>query len=584
MKLKFATALLALALPATVPALASEPDSAPAAFPDPRPDQLEFRDLYKELVETNTTLSSGSCTLAAERMAARLKKAGFDDSQLTLFATPEHPNEGGLVAIYPGTSKTAKPILAIAHIDVVEAKREDWDRDPFVMVEENGYFYGRGTADDKAQAAVWIDMLINFKSISYIPERTIKVALTCGEETNGAFNGAQWLAENKRDLIDAEFALNEGGGGDADKPISKGGKVVGQSVQVGEKTFANFRLETRNPGGHSSAPVKANAIYQLARALGKIDDYEFPLEMTDTTRRFFAESGKARNDEVGKAMAALAANPQDKAAEAIVNKSPFLHSNLRTTCVATLLDGGHAPNALPQRAGANINCRIFPGHSIESIKDELAKVIGDDGVTITQLPPKRPSPPAPPLDPKVLGPMQKLVDKYWPGVKVIPSMANGYTDATFLGAAGIPTYGIPGMWGDDDGNGVHGLNERMEVQSAYVGRDYMMDLVQAYAGGEYPKEGPDLIIIANEGVIGVREDRTTYVIVSGKIVNETKKTQAVPDLLVTLRDASGRAVYSTKIKPKVRSLKPGAKSEFSEMYLDIPLSAKQTVISWSPDS
>ena len=452
--------------------------ATPAAAQDaPRPDQLAFRDLYKELVETNTTLSSGSCTLAAERMAARMKAAGFADDQLTLFATPEHPKEGGLVAIYPGTSKSAKPILLVAHIDVVEAKREDWERDPFVLVEEGGYFYGRGTLDDKAQAAVWVDTLIRFRQSGYKPKRTIKLALTCGEESNGAFNGVEWLTANRRDLIDAEFALNEGGGGDSDG----NGKVIGQSVQVGEKTFANFRLETRNPGGHSSVPVRDNAIYQLSRALTAIDNYEFPVEMTDVTRRFFAESGAARGDATGAAMVALAKDPTDRAAEAIVSKDRFLHGNIRTTCVATLLDGGHAPNALPQRAGANINCRIFPGHSIESIKDELGRVIGDPGVTITQLPPKRPAPPAPPLDPRIIGPMEKLVAQYWPGLKVIPSMANGYTDATFLGAVGIPTYGIPGIWGDPDGNGVHGLNERIEVKSLYVGRDYMVDLVKAYA-------------------------------------------------------------------------------------------------------
>jgi len=467
--MKYPTALLTLPLLFAAPAMAADAQ--------PRPDQLAFRDIYKELVETDTTLSAGSCTLAAERMAARLTAAGFADSQLTLFADPAHPKEGGLVAVYPGTSKTAKPILLIAHIDVVEAKRADWERDPFRMVEEDGYFYGRGTADDKAQAAVWVDTLIRFRKENYKPKRTVKVALTCGEETNGAFNGAEWLAANRRDLIDAEFALNEGGGGDSDGK----GKVLGQSVQVGEKTFANFRLETRNPGGHSSAPVPDNAIYQLAAALTKIGQYEFPLEMTDTTRRFFADAGAARGDETGRAMAALAKDPTDKAAEAIVNADRFLHSNLRTTCVATLLDGGHAPNALPQRAGANVNCRIFPGHTIEEIKAELERVIGDPGVTVTQLPPKRPAPPAPPLDPGVIGPMQTLVDKYWPGLKVIPAMANGYTDATFLGAVGIPTYGIPGMWGDPDGNGAHGLDERMEVRSVYVGRDYMFDLVKAYA-------------------------------------------------------------------------------------------------------
>ena len=443
----------------------------------PRPDQIAFRALYKELVETNTTLSEGSCTLAAERMATRLRAAGFADADLTLFATPENPKEGGLVALYRGTSKKVKPILLIAHIDVVEARRADWTRDPFTLIEEGGYFYARGSADDKAMAAVWVDALIRFKQQNYKPRRSIKLALTCGEETNGAFNGAQWLADNRRDLIDAEFALNEGGGGDSDGK----GKLIGQTVQVGEKTFANFRLETRNVGGHSSVPVRDNAIYQLARALTKIDGHEFPVEMTETTRTYFARTGASRGDAVGKAMVALAANIHDQAAESLVNTERFLHSNLRTTCVATMLDGGHAKNALPQRAGANVNCRIFPGHSIEAIRTELAAVIGDPGVTIEALPPVRPTPPAPPLDGKVIGPMERLAAKYFPGVPVTPLMANGYTDATFLGAAGIPTYGVPGIWGDPDGNGAHGLNERMEVRSLYVGRDYLFDLIKAYA-------------------------------------------------------------------------------------------------------
>ncbi len=452
--------------------------TASAQVADPlRPDQLAFREIFRELVETNTTLSSGSCTLAAERMAGRLRAAGFTDSQLTLFATTEHPKEGGLVAVYPGRSKTAKPLLLIAHIDVVEARREDWERDPFTLFEENGYFYARGTADTKALAAVWVDTLIRFRQQGYTPARTVKVALTCGEETNGAFNGIEWLAANRRELIDAEFALNEGGGGDTDGK----GNVIGQSVQVGEKTFANFRVETRNPGGHSSVPVRDNAIYQLSRALVKIDEHEFALEMTETTQQYFAEAGAARNDEIGRAMVALAANPRDKASEAIVNTDRFLHSNLRTTCVATLLDAGHAANALPQRASANVNCRIFPGHSIEEIRRELSQVIGDAGVTVTALLPVRPSPPAPPLDEHIIGPMQKLAARYWPGIPVIPSMANGYTDATFLGAVGIPTYGAPGIWTDPDGNGTHGLNERIEVRAVYVGRDYLFDLVKAYA-------------------------------------------------------------------------------------------------------
>ncbi|MDP3906160.1 M20/M25/M40 family metallo-hydrolase [Novosphingobium sp.] len=443
-----------------------------------RPDQVEYRALFKELVETNTTLSTGSCTLAAERMAARLRAAGMPDDRITLFATPENPREGGLVAVYPGTSKVLKPILAIAHIDVVEARREDWTRDPFSLIEEDGYLYGRGVSDNKAMAATLVDTLIRFQQTGYKPKRTVKIALTCGEETNGAFNGVEWLAANRRALIDAEFALNEGGGGSSDGK----GKVVEQVIQVGEKTFANYRLETRNPGGHSSVPRPDNAIYQLTRALAKLEAHEFPIEFTDTTQTYFREAGAGRKDAIGTAMVALAANPADKSAAAIVNADPFLHSNLRTTCVATMLDGGHARNALAQRAGAYVNCRIFPGHSVEAIRAELGRIIGDPDVAITALPPLRPTPPAPPLDPRVMEPARKLVARYFPGVPLVPAMANGYTDATFLGAVGIPTYGVPGAWGDPDGNGVHGLNERIEARSLYVGRDFLFDLIKAYAG------------------------------------------------------------------------------------------------------
>lgn len=454
---------------------------AHAAAPSATVGEAAFRGLYKELVETNTTLSSGSCTLAAERMAARLKAAGFTDSQLTLFSTPEHPKEGGLVAVHPGTSKTAKPILLLAHIDVVEATREDWVRDPFTLIEENGYFYGRGTLDDKAMAAVWVDTLIRYKQEGYKPQRTLKLALTCGEETSHSFNGTAWLASNRRDLIDAEFALNEGGGGRTDgKGLPEGGKLVAQLIQVGEKASQNFRLETRNPGGHSSLPARDNAIYQLADALAKLRDYEFPLELTETTRAFFSRAGAARTDAFGPAMRAIAANPGDTAAEAVLNKDRTFHALLRTTCVATLLDGGHANNALPQRAGANVNCRILPGHSIEEVRQQLEQVVADTGVSVTAVPPMRPVASSPPLDPKVIGPMEKLAARYFPGVPVVPTMNTGGTDAIYLSAVGIPTYGVPGSWFNPDGNGAHGLNERIEVQSLLTGRAYLYDLVKAY--------------------------------------------------------------------------------------------------------
>ena len=461
--------------------LSSPAFAAPAAKADPYGGEEAFRSLYKELVETNTTLSSGSCTLAAERMAARLKTAGFTDDQLTIFATPEKPKEGGLVAVMPGTSKTEKAILLLAHLDVVEAKREDWVRDPFTLIEENGYFYARGTSDDKAMAATWVDTLIRFKQEGFKPKRTLKLALTCGEETTYAFNGAQWLANNKRDLIDAAYALNEGGGGDTDgKGVSEGGKLVVESIQVGEKGVQNYRFETRNPGGHSSIPVRDNAIYQLAAALVKLQNYDFKLELSDTTRAYFARAGATRTDDLGKAMRAIAANPADSAAEAVLNTDRTFHSMLRTTCVATLLDGGHANNALPQRAGANVNCRIFPGHSIEEVQKELQAVVADTGVTITPVPPLRPLAKTPPMDPAIIGPMEKLAAKYFPGVPVVPTMSTGATDGIFLAAVGIPTYGVPGSWGNPDGNGVHGLNERMEVKSLMTGRAYLYELVKAY--------------------------------------------------------------------------------------------------------
>lgn len=466
-----AGALIGAGLLAAMPAAAQES----AAL---RPDQAKFFDLYKELVETNTVVNVGSCTQAAEQIAARLKAAGFAEDQLTLFSTPDHPKDGGLVAVYPGTSRTAKPILLLAHIDVVAAKREDWVRDPFKLVEEKGYYYARGTADDKAMAAIFADALIRFKQSGYKPKRTIKLALTCGEETTWAFNGAQWLANNKRDLIDAEFALNEGGGGNTDGH----GKLLNQEMQVGEKAVINFRLETSNPGGHSSIPVPDNAIYELSDALAKVRGYEFPLEMTDTTRAFFAKAGAARGDALGKAMVAIAANPGDKQAEQLLNTDRIYHSMLRTTCVATLIEGGHANNALPQRATANVNCRMFPGRTVEETQAALAAAIGDPKVTITPVPPIRPVAKAPPLDPKVIGPAEKLVAQYFPGVPMVPSMSTGATDGIFLEAVGIPVYGVPGPWGDPDGNGVHGLNERIEVRSLYVGRDYLFDLVKAYAG------------------------------------------------------------------------------------------------------
>ena len=448
-----------------------------------RPDQAAFRGLYKELVETNTTLSAGSCTLAAERMATRLKAAGFKDSQITLFSTPEHPKEGGLVAVLPGTDPKAKAILLLAHLDVVEAKREDWTRDPFVLVEENGYFYGRGTSDDKAHGAIFTDTMARLQAAGTRLRRPVKLALTCGEETGGAFNGAEWLVKNHKDWIDAAFALNEGSVGIRDKD----GKPVSLGMQAGEKVYQDFRIEATNPGGHSSRPRPDNAIYSLAAALTAVGKYEFPAQFSDTTRAYFTETARLTGGETGAAMLRLIADPKDTEANAIVSKDPTFHSMLRTTCVATRLDGGHANNALAQRAGANINCRMFPGDPIENVRAQLATAIGDPSITVVPTGDISPTPPPPPLTPLVYGTARTLAAKHFPGVPMLPAMTTGATDGRFLNAGGVPTYGVPGRFSDVDGNGVHGLNERKSVAGLYAERDYLFELIQIYANSKDAK-------------------------------------------------------------------------------------------------
>jgi acetylornithine deacetylase/succinyl-diaminopimelate desuccinylase-like protein len=459
--------------------LALAPGVAAAQAPStPRPDQVAFRALYKELVETNTELSSGSCTLAAERMATRLKAAGYADADLYPYAAPGHPAEGGLVAVLKGSDPKARPMLLLAHIDVVEAKREDWVRDPFTLIEENGYFYGRGTADMKGQAAVWIDSLIRFKQEGFKPRRDIKLALTCGEETASAFNGAGYLATHERSLIDAAFALNEGAGGRLDAS----GKPIALNVQAGEKYPQDFRLEVTNPGGHSSRPTRNNAIYHLAGGLTRISGYDFPVEYTPASREFLAKMGPLVGGAMGAAMTALAANGADAKAAAVVETDPGYNGMLHTTCVATMLEAGHATNALPQRARANINCRIFPGTSVAEVQAKLTELVADPEIKVSALGARSEVTKAPPpLTPEIMKPIQTMAAKLWPGTPIIPVLTAGATDGAFLSPVGIPTYGVSGMFGDPDGNGVHGLNERIRVSSLYNGRDFLYGLVKIYA-------------------------------------------------------------------------------------------------------
>jgi len=463
------------ALLVTFAATSSVPQDTPAG-------ELRFRELYKELVETNTSLSVGNCTLAAQRMAARLKAAGFPDSDLHPFSTPDHPKEGGLVALYPGRDPKLKAILLLAHIDVVEAKREDWTRDPFTLVEENGSFYARGAMDDKAEAAIWTDLLIRYRTEKYIPRRTLKLALTCGEESVGAFNGARWLTQNRRDLIDAAFALNEGAWGDLDAS----GHRISHNVEAGEKLFQNYRLEVTNPGGHSSRPIRNNAIYRLAAALTRIPAYDFPVQFNDANRAYFAGIAKIQaakgETAVADAMNAFLRDPTDAGAiERVTSKDPGWNATLRTTCVATMLDAGHATNALPQRARANINCRIFPGVSPDSVRMKLEELVADPEVKVTMPDAVDKTSPPPPLTPAFLGPIQKLTAEFWPGVPVLPVLQAGATDGRFTNAAGIPTYGVePIFVGPDIGN-IHGLNEYVGVKSLLEGREFLYRLVKIYA-------------------------------------------------------------------------------------------------------
>ena len=458
----------ALWLLAVVPARASD---------TLRPDQVAYRELFRELVETNTTLSAGNCTEAADKMAARLRNAGLPEADLHPFTVPGHAKEGGLVAVLKGRDPTARPILLLAHIDVVEARREDWTRDPFTLVEENGYFYARGVADDKAMASVWVDTFVRFLQDGFKPRRTLKMALTCGEETNGAFNGAQYLSTEQRDLIDAAFALNEGAWGTLD---DQGNRIM-MTVQAGEKASQNYQLEVRNPGGHSSRPVKNNAIYHLAAGMTRISTYEFPVRLNDATREYFTRMADLKGGDLGAAMRALVKDPTDANAIATVTADPTYNAMLRTTCVATTLDAGHATNALPQRARANVNCRIYPDQTVEDVRQDLERVIADPAVKVTALEIRGPMAKAPPLTPEIMKPIEQVAAKFYPGVPVLPLFQAGATDGQFLGAAGIPTYGIGAMFFDPDLGGIHGLNERIRTSSLYEGRDFLYELVKIYA-------------------------------------------------------------------------------------------------------
>ena len=467
---------LALIVPALValPALAQLDDAT----------RNLSRDIFRQLIEINTTDSSGDNTAAARAMAKRLVDAGYPAADVQVLIPAGRPNKGNMVARLHGPAGgKLKPILLIGHLDVVEALRADWTTDPFQFVEKDGYFYGRGTQDMKSQDAMLVTTFIRFKKEGYRPARDLILALTSDEE-GGTANGVDWLLKNHRDLIDAEFVLNADSGG----ALTDKGKPIDVEVAAAEKLYADFQLTVTNPGGHSSMPVADNAIYHLADALGRLEHYTFPFELNGVTRAYFEQLSNSGKDSHAADMRGILRNPPDTAAIARLSADPHYNALVRTTCVATRLNAGHANNALPQTAQALVNCRILPGHTPESVRQELVRVIGDPKVAVQyvgslgdkkDVAPSQAGPlPGPPRA-DIMKPLERVADVLWPGASVVVDMETGASDSKYTVAAGMPSYGIGEEAIDHDDIRAHGKDERLRVSSYYQGVDFFYRYLKA---------------------------------------------------------------------------------------------------------
>jgi acetylornithine deacetylase/succinyl-diaminopimelate desuccinylase-like protein len=435
-------------------------------------DQKLAREIFKQLIEINTTDSSGDDTRAAEAMAARFRAAGFPAADVQVLAPV--PRKGNLVVRLHGTG-AGRPILFLGHLDVVEARRSDWPWDPFEFREEEGYFYGRGTSDMKGDDATLVAAFLRMKRENFQPARDLILALTSDEE-GGPANGVDWLVTQHRPLIDAQFCINtDSGGGHI-----KNGKHVYMSMQAAEKVFLSFNLQVTNDGGHSSLPVKDNAIYHLADGLSRLSKFDFPVRLFDVTRAAFERSANVYGGQLGADLKTMVQNPADPAAVARLSAIPFYNAQMRTTCVATMLSGGHAENALPALATAVVNCRLLPIDNAADVKRTLQQVLADPKIQLTEI--KEPViTPYKPIDPDVMAAVTASTAKLWPGLPVVPTMATGASDGIYLIRAGIPTYGVSGIFGDEDDVRAHGRNERILVKSFDQGVDFIYDLATRLA-------------------------------------------------------------------------------------------------------
>lgn len=437
------------------------------------PDQQNFYDIYKELVEMNTTANSGDTVLAANAMAKHLIAAGYAKADVQVLENGSR--KGNLVARLRGTG-AKKPVLLLAHLDVVEAKREDWTTDPFKLVEKDGYFYARGSIDDKAMAASYVANLIRYKKEGLKPDRDIIVALTTDEEiADAGFDGAAWLVKNHRDLIDAEFVINEGGRG-----LLKDGVPYSFLIQTAEKIFVNYWLEVHNAGGHSSMPSRDNAIYRLAGGLARLQAFDFPASLNDTTREYFLRSSELEQGQVAVDMKNVASPAPDPAAIARLSEVLPYNVTLRTTCVATRLEGGHANNALPQLARALVNCRVMPGQGVDEVTATLTRVMADEAISVKPDFIDVTSAPSP-LDSDVVRAAREIAQSMWPGVPAIPSMSAGATDTRFLRNAGIPGYGVSGLFMDRMENRIHGRDERVLIKQLFDSHEFLYRLTKQLA-------------------------------------------------------------------------------------------------------